>query len=116
MSDGTDNCACSNPATFAERRRIAVTAAGAPLRNLNELEFVKGEILANECRPTTSLASTRPAARSSATSTCAGSCRRRARRHRRAERHRVRRGRDRLFVTGKWWPKLFEIKLVKKGG
>ena len=23
---------------------------------------------------------------------------------------------DRLFVTGKLWPKLFEIKLVKKGG
>jgi glutamine cyclotransferase len=23
---------------------------------------------------------------------------------------------DRLFVTGKWWPKLFEIKLVRKGG
>jgi glutaminyl-peptide cyclotransferase len=23
--------------------------------------------------------------------------------------------RDRLFVTGKCWPKLFEIKLVKKG-
>jgi glutaminyl-peptide cyclotransferase len=22
---------------------------------------------------------------------------------------------DRLFVTGKQWPKLFEIKLVKKG-
>jgi glutamine cyclotransferase len=22
---------------------------------------------------------------------------------------------DRLFVTGKWWPKLFEIKLVKRG-
>ena len=25
-------------------------------------------------------------------------------------------GRDRLFVTGKLWPKLFEIKVVKKGG
>jgi len=23
-------------------------------------------------------------------------------------------GRDRLFVTGKWWPKLFEIKLIKR--
>jgi glutaminyl-peptide cyclotransferase len=23
---------------------------------------------------------------------------------------------NRLFITGKWWPKLFEIKLVKKGG
>ena len=24
--------------------------------------------------------------------------------------------RDRLFITGKWWPKLFEIKLIKRGG
>jgi glutaminyl-peptide cyclotransferase len=23
---------------------------------------------------------------------------------------------DRLFVTGKWWPKLFEIKLITKRG
>ena len=22
---------------------------------------------------------------------------------------------DRLFVTGKWWPKLFEIKIVPRG-
>ena len=22
---------------------------------------------------------------------------------------------DRLFVTGKWWPRLFEIKLVPRG-
>jgi glutamine cyclotransferase len=22
---------------------------------------------------------------------------------------------DRLFVTGKWWPRLFEIKLVNEG-
>ena len=33
--------------TFAEKRRIKVTAAGAPLRELNELEVVKGEIFAN---------------------------------------------------------------------
>jgi glutamine cyclotransferase len=23
---------------------------------------------------------------------------------------------DRLFVTGKWWPRLFEIRLTKRGG
>src|SRR6266446_154258 len=38
MSDGTDELRVLDPATFAERRRIKVTAAGAPLRNLNELE------------------------------------------------------------------------------
>ena len=47
MSDGTNQLRVLNPATFAERRRINVTAAGAPLRDLNELEYMKGEILAN---------------------------------------------------------------------
>ena len=47
MSDGTDQLRVLDPATFAERRRIKVTAVGAPLRDLNELEYMKGEILAN---------------------------------------------------------------------
>ena len=47
MSDGSDQLRVLDPATFAERRRIKVTAVGAPLRNLNELEWVKGEIFAN---------------------------------------------------------------------
>jgi len=47
MSDGTDELRVLDPATFAERRRIKVTAAGSPLRYLNELEYMKGEILAN---------------------------------------------------------------------
>ncbi|PYR02396.1 MAG: glutamine cyclotransferase, partial [Acidobacteria bacterium] len=47
MSDGTDRLRLLDPATFADRRRIQVTAGGLPVRNLNELEFVKGEIFAN---------------------------------------------------------------------
>src|SRR5215470_13539161 len=47
MSDGSDELRVLDPVTFAERRRIKVTAAGMPLRNLNELESVKGEIFAN---------------------------------------------------------------------
>src|SRR5689334_2834071 len=47
MSDGTNELRVLDPVTFAEKRRIRVTASGAPLRNLNELEFVKGEIFAN---------------------------------------------------------------------
>src|SRR6267378_4065384 len=47
MSDGTDELRVLDPATFAERRRIKVTAVGIPLGNLNELEYMKGEILAN---------------------------------------------------------------------
>src|SRR5436190_17568465 len=47
MSDGSDQLRVLDPATFVEKRRISVTAAGAPLRSLNELEYVKGEIFAN---------------------------------------------------------------------
>src|SRR5438034_1440088 len=46
MSDGSDALRVLDPVTFAEKRRIKVTAEGAPVPNLNELEYVKGEILA----------------------------------------------------------------------
>src|SRR5258706_8763870 len=47
MSDGTDELRYLDPMTFVEKRRLRVTAAGAPLRNLNEVEYVKGEIFVN---------------------------------------------------------------------
>jgi glutaminyl-peptide cyclotransferase len=47
MSDGTDELRILDGETFRELRRIMVTAAGQPLRHLNELEYVNGEILAN---------------------------------------------------------------------
>src|ERR1700704_430792 len=47
MSDGTDEIRLLDPTTFAERRRMTVTAGGVPLRDINELEYVKGEIFAN---------------------------------------------------------------------
>ena len=47
MSDGTDQIRFIDPDTFAETGRIAVTADGRPLDQINELEWVDGEILAN---------------------------------------------------------------------
>jgi glutamine cyclotransferase len=47
MSDGTAELRFLDPATFRERRRVLVTDGRAPLPSLNELEYVKGEILAN---------------------------------------------------------------------
>jgi len=47
MSDGTAVLRFLDPATLAETGRITVTADGAPLERLNELEWVDGEILAN---------------------------------------------------------------------
>jgi glutamine cyclotransferase len=117
MSDGSDQLRVLDPLTFAERRRIKVTATGAPLNHLNELEFVKGEIFANvwmteyvaRIAPATGHVSgfidlrglLTPAERAT-TDVLNGIAYDAAR--------------DRLFITGKWWPKLFEIKLVKKGG
>ncbi len=117
MSDGSSELRVLDPATFAERRRIRVTAIGVPLKNLNELEFVKGEIFANiwqtdyiaRIAPDTGKVTGYIDLRGLLTA---------------AERARtdVMNGiaydpdHDRLFVTGKLWPKLFEIKVVKKGG
>lgn len=47
MSDGSDAIRVLDPTTMAELRRITVTADGKPLDNINELEWVDGEILAN---------------------------------------------------------------------
>jgi glutaminyl-peptide cyclotransferase len=117
MSDGSDELRVLDPATFAERRRIKVTLAGAPLKDLNELEWVKGEIFANVWQ-TDYIARIAPASgkvtgyidlrgllsasERASTDVLNGIAYDAAR--------------DRLFITGKWWPKLFEIKLVKKGG
>ena len=115
MSDGTSELRVLDPVTFAEKRRIKVTAAGEPLRELNEVEFVKGEIFANiwqtdyvaRIAPDTGkvtgyidlrgLLSSAERARTDVLNGIAYD----------AEH-------DRLFVTGKWWPKLFEIKLIAK--
>jgi len=114
MSDGTDQLRRLDPVTFAEKGRIRVTAAGAPLRNLNELEFVKGEIFANIWM-TDQVARIAPdTGRVTGVLDLAGllTASERARTD-------VLNGiaydaeHDRLFVTGKWWPKLFEIKVVK---
>lgn len=115
MSDGSDELRVLDPATFAEKRRIKVTAAGAPLRNLNELEYVKGEIFANIWQ-TDYVARIAPEngrvggyidlrglltpAERAKTDVLNGIAYDAAR--------------DRLFVTGKLWPKLFEITVIPR--
>ncbi|WP_326548563.1 glutaminyl-peptide cyclotransferase [Mycolicibacterium sp. ND9-15] len=46
-SDGTDRLRFHDPATFAETGSVAVTRDGRPLRSLNELECVDGQVWAN---------------------------------------------------------------------
>lgn len=47
MSDGTQNIRFLDPETFAVVRTISVTDHGFPLTNINELEYINGEIYAN---------------------------------------------------------------------
>ena len=116
MSDGSDELRYLDPATFAEKRRLKVTAAGAPLRNLNELEYVKGEIFANIWQTDYVVRIAPASGRVTAYLDLRGLLTP-------AERANTDvlngiaydDGRDRLFVTGKLWPKLFEIKIVEKG-
>jgi glutaminyl-peptide cyclotransferase len=106
-----------DPATLRETGVIEVTDQGRPVRNLNELEWVKGEIYANIWE-TSRIARIDPATGHvvgwiDLTGILPDA-------DRIPGETDVMNGiaydaqRDRLFVTGKKWPKLFEIRLVKK--
>ncbi|MEO9037921.1 MAG: glutaminyl-peptide cyclotransferase [Gemmatimonadaceae bacterium] len=47
MSDGSDSLQIKSPATFKTERVVHVRYNNSPLRNLNELEYVNGDVLAN---------------------------------------------------------------------
>ncbi|OYW13037.1 MAG: glutamine cyclotransferase [Acidobacteriia bacterium 12-62-4] len=115
FSDGTDEIRVLDGKTLTETRRIRVRENGRPLPELNELEWVEGEILANvwqtdrivkinplDGRVTGSidLSGILPPAERAGTDVLNGIA--------------YDATGKRLFVTGKLWPKLFEIKLVKK--
>ena len=114
QSNGSHVLTFLNPDTLQVERTIAVYDSGRPVGNLNELEFVRGEIYANiwhsdkiaRIDPATGallgwidLTGLFPASE-------------------RPETEAVLNGiaydapTDRLFVTGKLWPKLFELRLV----
>lgn len=109
VSDGSANLRFLNPETLQETRRVEVTSRGTPITYLNELEYINGEVWANvwyqdiivRIDPVTgnvnsviNLAGLHPA---------------------RGSRDEVLNGiawdadNQRLFVTGKLWPMLYEI-------
>ena len=47
MSDGTSHIRVLNPETLVQERRFGVTLRGESLHNLNELEWIEGKIWAN---------------------------------------------------------------------
>ncbi len=115
MSDGSAQIRFWDPETLKETGRITVTDEGRPIAELNELEWVKGEIFANVWQ-TDRIARIDPKSGkvtgwinlkgilppqdyNDLTDVLNGIA--------------YDAKGDRLFVTGKRWPKLFEIKLKK---
>jgi glutamine cyclotransferase len=116
MSDGSEFLRFLDPSTFAEQRRVRVTGLGQPVKNLNELEYVKGEVLANVWM-TDFIARVDPVSgRVSSYIDLRGLMPARDL-HPDAVLNGIAYDAtgDRLFVTGKLWPRLFEIKLTLKG-
>ena len=119
MSDGTSELRFLDPATRREVRRLRVTAHGEPVSQLNELEWVEGEIFANVWQ-TDRLARIDPK-----TGHVIGWIDLNALL---AEQDNIKNytdvlngiaydaARKRLFVTGKFWPKVFEIRLIPVKG
>jgi len=113
ISDGSDVLRIVDPESFAVRRTLAVTEAGRPLRLLNDLAFVGGELLANVFM-TDTIARIDPetgavSARLDLGAIVAQSGRRDIRDVLNGIAWDEEGGR--LFVTGKNWPRLYEISL-----
>lgn len=115
MSDGSSTLRFLDPGTLRETGRLAVTERGFPVSNLNELEMVRGEIFANVWQtnevvviaPDTGYVTARidfralharldPTSRIDVFNGIAWD-----------------EAGDRLFVTGKWWPQLFEVRVAR---
>ena len=116
MSDGTANLYFRDPVTFEEIGRVTVTDEGRAISNLNELEYIDGEVYANiyltdriaRIDPETGTVNSwidltglfRPEDRIDPNAVLNGIA--------------YDPQGKRLFVTGKWWPELFQIKLLPK--
>jgi glutamine cyclotransferase len=116
LSDGTDQLRFLDPGTFREIRRVRVTDGGVPVRDLNELEYIRGEVYANVWH-TDRIARIDP---QSGRVTRWVDLRGLMSAGYRLEAEAVLNGiaydstGDRLFVTGKLWPRLFEIEVVTR--
>jgi glutaminyl-peptide cyclotransferase len=115
MSDGTPTLRFIDPATFAVVRTVTVTDDGRAQRNLNELEYIDGEVWANiwlEDRVARidpedghivgwiDLSALYPASRRPIDAVVNGIA--------------WDPESDRIFVTGKLWPVMFEIELSER--
>lgn len=116
LSDGTSYLRFLDPNSFRVIRRLRVTdQSGRPLENLNELEFVRGEIYANIWQTDQIVCISPRSGKIVAHIDLRGIIDKRELHGEGAVLNGIAYDpkSDRLFVTGKLWPKLFEIKVVK---
>jgi glutamine cyclotransferase len=113
MSDGTANLYFLDPETFERTGQIAVNDTGSPVTELNELEYIKGEIYANIWHEKRIAIINPQTGNVRAWIDLTGI----------VDQEDTGGGRvlngiaynadeDRLFVTGKMWSKLYEIQLI----
>tara|TARA_B100001250_G_C19817400_1_gene799457 strand:- start:7839 stop:8657 length:819 start_codon:yes stop_codon:yes gene_type:complete len=116
VSDGTEVIYFRDPFSFEEISRLQVRDGDKVIKNLNELEFIGGEIWANVWQ-TDRIARINPNnGNVNGWINLAGLLSDEDRNGRRVD---VLNGiafdglNQRIFVTGKWWPVLYEIKIVE---
>lgn len=116
LSDGTPVLRVLHPDTLAEERRVEVRVAGRPLKWLNELEVVDSELLANIWH-SDEVAVIDPASGALRGWFDFSALRRTLTWPAKAPRETDLNGlawdarRQRLLVTGKHWPRLFEVEI-----
>jgi glutaminyl-peptide cyclotransferase len=116
LSDGTDEIRFIDPNTFDVKRAISVKDAGRPVEEINELEYVKGEIYANVWHQDRIARVDPRDGRVAGWIDLSGLLKPGETTDEEAVLNGIaydEQG-DRLFVTGKLWPKIFEIKLRQK--
>jgi glutamine cyclotransferase len=114
MSNGSDTLTFRDPKTFAVVRRLAVRAEGRRMHNLNELEYIGGEVWANVYMQDY-LVRIDP---QTGTVTGRVDCRGLLSRQERWAGAEVLNGiaydgaAEKLYLTGKNWPKVFQVELT----
>ena len=115
MSDGTDNLYFLNPTTFQRTGQVAVHDGNTSVVNINELEYIKGDVYANiwltnkiaiinpetgQVKAWIDLTGLPGVPISNGDNVLNGIA--------------YDQKNDKLFVTGKEWPNLYQIKLIPK--
>jgi glutamine cyclotransferase len=117
LSDGTPYLRFLDPDTFHVARRLRVVdERGHPVENLNELEYIHGEIYANIWQTDEIVRISPRTGKVIGRLDLSGIIDKRELHGEGAVLNGIAydASTDRLFVTGKLWPKLFEIKIVPK--